>query len=99
MRLARGVPAAMSVNVLGRSCGAHGQRLIDAVTARREHDLGDGLLEFFDFVGDGSVAGNGVVDRMQLVGLDRLLVAVQGDHQFAEIFVHTSRSERRACGR
>ena len=45
----------------------HRQRLIDAVTARREHDLGDGLLELVDLVGDGPVAGNGVVDRDEAV--------------------------------
>ena len=39
------------------------QRLIDAVAARREHDPGDRLLEGVDLAGDGSVAGNGVVDR------------------------------------
>ena len=64
----------------------HRQRLIDAVAARREHDLGDGLLELADFVADGPIAGNGVVDRVELVGFNRQLVAIQGDHQFAEVF-------------
>ena len=55
----------------------HGQRLIDAVTARGEHGPGDSLLELVDLVGDGPVAGNGVVDRVEPVGLDRQLAAVQ----------------------
>ena len=63
----------------------HRQRLIDAVAARREHGLGDRLLELVDLVGDGPVAGNGVVDRVEPVGLDRQLAAVQRDHQFAEV--------------
>ena len=63
----------------------HGQRLIDAVTAGREHDLGDRLLERVDLPGDGPVAGNGVVNRVEPVGLDCQLAAIQRNHQFAQV--------------
>ena len=63
----------------------HRQWLIDAVTARREYNLGDILFELVDLVGNGPVAGYGVVDRVEPVGLDRQLVAVHRDHQFAEV--------------
>ena len=70
---------------VGQVLRRHRQRLIDAVTARCEHGPGDRLLELVDLVGNGPVAGNGVVDRVEPVGLDRQLAAVQGDHQFAEV--------------
>ena len=63
---------------VGQVLRRHCQRLIDAVAAGREHGLGDRLLELFDLVGNGPVAGNGVVDRVELVGLDRQLVRRPG---------------------
>ena len=70
---------------VGQVTRCDGERLIDTVTARREHGPVDRLLELVDLVADGPVAGNTVVNRMEPVGLDLQLVAIQRDHQLAEV--------------
>ena len=71
------------------------QRLVDAVAAGGEHGRGDGLLELFDLVGNGPVAGNGVVDRVKAIGLDLQFAAVQCDHQFAQVLPFLSGLDHR----
>ena len=91
--ISEGIGAKIGEDSAGRDVGKgvgkilrrHRQRLIDAVTARCEHGRGDRFLELIDLVRNGAVAGNAVVDRIESIGLDLQLVAVQGDHQLAKI--------------
>ena len=60
---------------------------------------GDGLLELVDLIGDGLVAGNSVVDRIEPVGVHRQLAAIQRHDQLAEVLPFLAGLDHRACGR